>query len=321
LRVRLLKDERVRDGLVGALVAVALALVVRFLVTNPQDYLHYSVLKDLTGIDFGVWPDIFYTGGGGDGEVFAVLAADPVGQGASQLIPAVMYRFARIGLSWVAWVLSLGQEGFVLPALFVAGLIAAAGVGFISGFMRRRLGLRSWLLILNPALYLGFAGDTAEPLGILLLSLALGGSGLWAAAALGATRPTFGTALFGHWKLISAAVAVGIAIRLLAVWIFDGSLTESVGGAFALPFSAYFRNPSVTAFLVLAGAVLTLSIGFLRRDLAWIVSAALVLVLGEAVTANPANAVRAAGMLPVIWAFGPNWKPASRAFRGDDRSR
>lgn len=297
------EDERKRDGIVSAFLVVVTALALRFLVSNPQDFLHYSVVSDLTGINFGDWPDIFYSGGGGDGEVFAVLASDPLGNGPSQLIPAVIYRFARVGFSWLAWAFSFGQEGLVLPALFFIGLISLAAVGFLSGFWRQRLGAKSWLLVLNPALYIGFVGDTAEPLGILLLVLALAGSGPLAAAALGITRPTYATALFGRWRSLSVALASGVAVVILAVQLFDAPIFGTLDGAFSLPFIAYFSQPSIGGFAVLAAGVVTLALGVVRRDLAWLASGLLVLVLGEGVTANPINAVRAVGMLPVLWAL------------------
>lgn len=301
--MKYLEDERKRDGLVAASLAVLTALLLRFLLAKPQDFLHYSVLRDLTGIDFGEWPDIFYTGGGGDGEVFAVLAADPIGQGPSQSIPAVVYRFARVGFSWAAWALSLGQERFVLPALFLIGLIALATVGFLAGFWRKKLGPASWLLVLNPALYVGFVGDTAEPLAILLLVLALSGSGPLAAAALGITRPTYATALLGRGRSLVVAVVSGVAVVILAVRLFDAPVFGTLDGAFSVPFVAYFNQPSIVGFAVLSAGVVTVVVGLVRRDLAWLASGLLVLVLGEGVTANPVNAVRAAGMLPVLWAL------------------
>ena len=311
-RARLLSDQRVRDGLIAAVIAVVAALVIRFLSASPWDYLHYSVLGDLTGLDFGEWPAIFYTGGNGDGEVFAVLAADPFGRGPSQMIPSVVYRYVRIGMSWLAFLLSFGQEGLVLPALFTIGLSAVAAVGFLSGFWRQRFGLRSWALLLNPALYVGFVGDTAEPLGILLLVLAQVGTGYWAAIALGATRPTFATALVGRWKPLSVLVAVAIMVNLLAMLIYDGSILDSPSNGLGLPAVGYLKEPSVVGFLVLGSGAFTLLRGVFRRDLAWIASGFLVVVLGEAVTVDPVNAVRAAGMLPVLWAVtqGPSSEPA-----------
>jgi hypothetical protein len=313
-------DQRIRDGIFAALVAVVTALALRFWITNPQDYLHYSVLEELTGIDFGTWPNVFYTGGGGDGEVFAVLAADPLGSGPSQLIPVVIHRFLRIGFAWLAWAFSLGQEQFVLPALFTVGLLAVSGVGFMSGFLRERLGLKSWALLISPAVYIGFMGDTVEPLGTLLLVLSLTASGIWAAAALGISRPTYAVALVGKWKLLSAAAAVVIVIRLLAVGLFGGSIFESIDGSFSLPFVAYFDHASVVGFLVLAGAVVTIGVGVMRRDLAWVAAGMFVAMLGGPITDNPINAVRAAGMLPVLWAFGPNWRGGYSAYTNEEQT-
>lgn len=301
-RARFLSDERVRDGLFAAVIAVVAALTIRFLSASPLDYLHYSVLSDLTGIDFGQWPDVFYTSGNGDGEVFAVLAVDPFGSGPSQMIPSVVYRYLRIGMSWLAFVLSFGQEGLVLPALLAIGLSAVATVGFLSGFWRQRFGVRSWALVLNPAMYIGFVGDTAEPLGILLLVFALVGTGYWAAVALGVTRPTFGVALLGRWQPLSVLVVTTIVVNIAAALIFDGSILDSPTRSFAFPAIGYFNEPSVVGFLVLASGAFTLLRGIFRRDLAWIVSGLLVVALGEAITLNPLNAVRAAGMLPVLWA-------------------
>jgi hypothetical protein len=49
-------------------------------------------------------------------------------------------------------------------------------------------------------------------------------------------------------------------------------------------------------------------VGLKWRDFGWLGAGALVLLLGSAVTEYPVNAFRVAGMLPVLWAFGPNFK-------------
>jgi hypothetical protein len=46
-------------------------------------------------------------------------------------------------------------------------------------------------------------------------------------------------------------------------------------------------------------------VGVRQRDMAWVVGGFFVLCFGGDVTVNPANAWRAAGFLPVLWAFGP----------------
>lgn len=306
--MKYLRDDRIRGGLFGAVAAVLTALLVRYLVSSPTDHLFYEKWD----ADFGTWPSIFYTGAGGDGEVFAVLAADPFGSGQFPDLLHVTYRYSRVGFSLVAWMFSFGNETLVLPALVIVGLLAVAGVGFASGFLRERLGWRSWILLLNPALYIGFIGDTAEPLGILLLILAMMGSGLLASAALGLTRPSYAVALFDRLPLAVAAVLTAIAVRLVAVAIFQAPLFDSPTELFALPVLAYLAEPSLAGFVVLLAGLATIGIGLANRNLAWVSSGLLVLVLGTAVTIDPINAVRAAGMLPVLWAFGPTWMPDSR---------
>jgi hypothetical protein len=41
------------------------------------------------------------------------------------------------------------------------------------------------LIVFNPALFIGFAADTSEPMGILLLAVALAGGGWWSAVCSG----------------------------------------------------------------------------------------------------------------------------------------
>jgi hypothetical protein len=299
------------------MVAVITAMVVRYLVSSPTDYLYYEIWD----ADFGTWPSVFYTGAGGDGEVFAVLAADPFGSGQFPSLLHVTYRYSRVGFSLVAWMFSFGNETFVLPALALVGLLAVGGVGFASGFLRERLGWRSWILMLNPALYIGSIGDTAEPLGILLLVLAMVGSGLLASAALGMTRPTYAVAIFNRLDLALAAVLTAIAVRLAAVVIFQAPFFDSPSSYFSLPAVAYFLEPSFAGFAVLIAGLATMRVGLAKRNLAWVSSGLLVIVLGTAVTEDPINAVRAAGMLPVLWVFGPAWKPESLSRRIDNSSR
>ena len=291
-----------------AFVVMVAAVTLRFAISKPDDRIHYEVVTELTGVDFGEWPDVFYTGGGGDGEVFAVLAADPLGRGPSQEIPSVIYRYSRIGFSGAGAIASLGQDKFVLPALFFVGLLAVGVVGFFTGFLRESLGVRSWLLALNPALYIGFAGDTAEPLGLLFLIWILVSTSLVAAVLLGVTRPTYASAVLGRWKQLGAVAVVAVAVRVSAVAIFSGSIFDSAAEAFGLPFVAYFQEPSLVGFLVLLAGGATLVWGIINRDLAWIGSAGLVLVLGTGVTKDPMNLLRVVAVLPVLWAFGDGWR-------------
>lgn len=314
--MKYLRDDRVRSGLFGSLAAVITALLVRYLISSPTDYLYYEAWD----ADFGTWPDIFYTGAGGDGEVFAVLATDPFGSGQFPSLLHVTYRYSRVGFSFAAWLFSFGNERLVLPALAIVGLLAVGGVGFASGFLRQRLGWRSWILMLNPAVYIGSIGDTAEPLGIVLLVLAIAGSNRLASAALGVTRPSYAVAMFDRLDLALAAILAAVALRLAAGAIFQAALFDSPTDLFSYPAVAYFSEPSLGGFVVLIAGLATLVIGLAKRNLAWVSSGFLVLALGTAVTIDPINAVRAAGMLPVLWAFGPTWNPDSRSRHIEDRT-
>lgn len=311
--MKLIGDHRIRDGLAVALLAVVAALTFRLAITNADDHLHYAVVEDLTGLDFGTWPEIFYSGGGGDGEVFAVLAADPFGEGPSQLIPSVVYRFSRIGFSLFAWAASFGNEAWVLPALFAVGLASVGAVGFLTGFSRARLGWRAWFLLINPAIFIGFNGDTAEPLAVLLLAGCLLGGGIWASMILGLTRPTYAVSLAGRWRLVAAAIFAFVVVRIAGAVLFPDPITDTPAGLFEIPLAGYIAEPSIIGLSVLGAGLLTFVVGATRRDLGWLAAGALVLVFGGAILEAPLNAVRAAGMLPVLWAFGPNWRPSEKS--------
>jgi hypothetical protein len=57
---------------------------------------------------------------------------------------------------------------------------------------------------------------------------------------------------------------------------------------------------------VLASAALgTIAIGVRSRNWTWIVVGVYILCFSQKVLLAPVNAWRAAGMLPVLWAFGP----------------
>ncbi len=299
-------NPRVWDGLIAAFVLVLVAVMVRAVVATPIDYRHYEVVEGLTHVDFGSWPDFFYTSGGGDGEIFAVLGADPFGLDASQSIPHVIYRYSRVGSSLLASIISLGRDPLVLPALAFVGLLSVAGVGFLAGYHRERLGAKAWLLILNPALLNGFIGDTAEPLAIFLLTLILLGSrNAWTTIGMAITRPTYAVSLVERTRLLVIAIAAAVAVRFFAWWRFAGSIFDSPDSVFAPPLIGYVAEPSIVSVFVGLAAVGTLAMGVTNKNWTWLASGAFVMCIGPAVLAHPVNLVRAAGMIPVVWALVP----------------
>lgn len=305
-------SENVRVGLAVALIAMTGALVTRAAAAGGNDLAVFQHRSDVTGIDFGDWPEILYTGAGGDGEVFAVLAADPLAQGPALSIRSLVFRYTRIGFSWAAWALALGNDRFVLPTMALIGIISVGAVAYTAGYLQNRLGWRVWLLVANPALLIGFMGDTAEPLALALLIAAFAGRSFLGAFALGIVRPSYMTTLVGGWPLFLAAAGSALAIRILAFYLFGGNFLDGGAGNVTAPLVGYFQEPSFPGFVIAGAGLATIAVGAIRRNLAWGVSGMLVVMLGPIVLEHPINALRAAGVLPVLWAFGPGYK-ATRA--------
>lgn len=133
------------------------------------------------------------------------------------------YRFARSGYSWVASALVLGEENLLLLGLSEVGLVSIGVVVWIATGLRESLGPRARFLLANPALYLGFLIDTAEPLAVALLTLALVGSSTWSAVGLAVVRPSYLVALANKGRMLVLAVLAALAFRLFWVVRFGDS--------------------------------------------------------------------------------------------------
>lgn len=254
-------------------------------------------------VDFGQPGPWFSAWALGDGQAFAVIAADPTGDLLSVEIKEPVYRFARAGYGWLTALVVLGNDHLIPYGLATVGAAGVLALFGLSVAMRERLGPKAWLIVMNPAVFLGFAGDTTEPIGVLFLAFAMAGSSIWAAIALGVTRPTYALALVGRWKPF--LITVGTALALLAYSLLRFGFDEGLsGGRFDLPFVAYVQNSTVAGWILVASAAFTVWIGVKKREIAWVVAGIAVVMLGTDVTRNPANAWRAAGMLPLLWAFG-----------------
>jgi hypothetical protein len=107
-----------------------------------------------------------------------------------------------------------------------------------------------------------------------------------------------------------AGVATAVASKALWSLHFGEPILESEG-TLTWPLAGYLATPSVAGWLIAIGALATLVIGIVRRDASWVVSGAFVLCFGVVVVDTPTNAMRAAGFLPVLWAFGPNSRPVA----------
>lgn len=102
-------------------------------------------------------------------------------------------------------------------------------------------------------------------------------------------------------------VATGF-LGVYSLWRFGTEQFIPRGGRIGLPLIGYFDNFSVGGWLLALAAATTVVIGARRRDWTWVVVGVFVLSFGTEVTENPINAWRAAGLVPVLWAFGPGYR-------------
>lgn len=301
--------------ILAILVVVSGALFARAAYIPPFPDRHVALASERYDTEFGAPSEWFSAWSVGDGVVYAVIAADPTGGKLGVEIKEPGYRFARAGYGWAVAIVSLGEENLIPHGLAAVGVIALTATVVLAIRLRYRLGAKAWLLVLNPAVYLGFAGDTAEPLAAFLLAVSLATGSLWASAALGVTRPTFLVGVAGRWRQLGAGAAAAFVLGLYSLWRFGLEMMIPPGGALGFPALAYLRHPTPTGWLLLIAAVVTLWIGIRHRDLSWIITGILVLSFGPQVTVNPINAWRAAGPLSVLWAFGPGYEPARSPVR------
>jgi len=241
----------------------------------------------------------------GDGQAYAVIAADPLGLDFGDELRDPGYRYQRAGYAWLVWVGSAGQARLIPYAMGAVGALAVIGTLILAISLRDRLGPSAWFLVLNPALYIGFAGDTAEPLAILFLGLALATSSPWFGAALGVTRPDYLLALLGRWRTFGYGVAAAALIAGYSIIRFGfDTLFPEGARLLGLPLAGYLDSPSLAGWALALLAMVTLAVGVRFRNWAWAVVGLYVLCFSYDVLVDPVNAWRAAGLMPVLWAFG-----------------
>lgn len=302
-------DRRLEVVLVSLIMIVG-AFYARVEYIPPFAERHVELAEEKYDLDLADPNPWFSAWAIGDGQAFAVIAADPSGMKLSEEIKEPAYRFSRAGFGWLAAFLSLGQERWIPYGMALAGVVSLVGTTVLAVVFRPRVGPRVWLLLFNPAIYLGFAGDTAEPLALLFLAYALATGSRWASAAVGMTRPSFLVAMIGRWRQLAWGGAATALILSYALIRFGLDEFIPGGGRLDLPLRGYLEHPSVFGWAVAVMAAATVVVGIRRRDWGWVISGVFTLCLGTDVLANPVNAWRAAGMLPVLWALGPGYQPA-----------
>ena len=289
---------------VVTLAVLVIAVGARAISTGQSQLVRLDDFERRAGVDVGPESPWFAAGLGGDADIYAIIAVDPAGEGPGRRIFSPSYRYARAGYSWIAWSLAAGQPEWVLFGLSLTGALALAATTVMALRLSDELGYRAMLLLLNPALYVGFLYDTAEPLAIALLTLAFTGGSFLAVLALSIVRPSYmaGLVPLGTSFIIGLTAAIGF--RLYWVGHFGDALLGG-SGTFALPFIGVASTPSVAGVLVAAAGLYTVVRGGTHRDIGWILAGLMVCSLSEVVYDTPINAVRAAGLLPVLWTFGP----------------
>lgn len=298
-------DRAVRMQAVALAVVLVLAVVsIRAARSDPVVMGDLERFRSATQLDIGPSLPFFGAGLDGDGQAFAAIASDPLGRQEHFALFAPDYRYARSGFSWLGSMLVLGVDGLLLAGIAAVGLLSVGLVGYVAVRERERLGIKAWWLIANPALFIAVGGDTAESLAILLLVLALLGGHVWSAVSLAVVRPSYLLALLDRRRLFIPAIGMALGFRLFWVLRFDGVFSGFVG-TLGLPFGGFIAEPSVAGLVVTAAAVVTIVIGVLNKSWSWVLSGLLVVCLTSSVHLEPLIVIRVAGMLPVLWAFGP----------------
>ena len=290
-------------------VIVMLAIVAVRAVTTGPDYLEVlSGFEAAIGISVGPDSAYFARGLTGDGATFTIVAIDPFGSDVGTLLFESSYRYLRFGFPWLAALTVLGSPDFVLLGLSVVGLASVGLIAYLASILNETRGPWAWLLVCNPAVIIGALGDSAEPMASALIALAI----FTGSAIVGWTvilvRPTYLVALASRWGLFALGVATSGVAKVIWSWRFDESvLTSPSPPVLTWPFGGVLDSPTILGWAVVLAGLITAVIGGMRRDWSWVISGVLVLCLGSGVVDTPTNAVRAAGFLPVLWAFGPRF--------------
>ena len=301
--------------LLVVVIALLMSVYVRARYIPSFSERHVAVAEDKYDYDIGEPGPWFSAWSLGDGQAFVMIALDPTGRKLDQEIDEAGYRFSRAGYGWAVAFVSLGQADLIPYGLALVGLLSFLALIVIAVRLRPILGSSAWILLANPAVYIGLGGDTSEPLGILLLTIAMASSGWLAAVLLGITRPSFLIAVWGRWSQFLPGSAAALILGVYSLLVFGFDALIPAGGRLGIPLAAYFEHGSLWGWLLAGFAMATVALGLRLRDWAWVLAGAFVVCFGADVLRDPANAWRAAGFLPVLWAFGLHYEPNAAPLR------
>jgi len=289
---------------------------------GPDDLAHYEArgygadLPDEIG-DQPFW--LAWTRG--DGQAYVTLAADPWAQEETRSLGVALYRYGRVGYSWLALALVAGQFQLIPHGLLAASLLGLGGLGWVVAHRVQTWGPRSLILLAVPGALIATATDTAEALGLGLTALAttrVGASAVASAFVLGIVRPDFATGLFLRGRsalpLVGWCAAGAVGVRLLGLGLglpysgLNDNLTVPLAGYVSVLAEQGNLDRTVTVGLGIVSLItivrgLSLESGWSRA--APLTTGLFVLMLSPAVLAGTQNSLRAAAVLWLVWAVPP----------------
>lgn len=311
-----------RTRWVVAVTAILVVVGLRWIVVTasgfgPDDLIRFE--QQSYGVNLPDWygdTPLFLAWTRGDGQAFLTIGTSLE---ATRQLGWSAYRFGRVGYSATALLVVAGQKQLLPIGMFAVNLIAVGILGAMAGHFLPRWGPRALLLVVNPAVVAAAIFDTAEALGTLLAASILlsqsRGIGNIGGLVLGVTRPTYATAIVGAsgFGPFIAAIGSAASMQVLALGVL-GLEPPDLAVNLAWPLLGYFRVSSRVAkpqalliAAVLVASMLTVHRGFRSgmpragRRLAWLATGLLGLSLGHAVLLDPINALRATGMIPLLW--------------------
>ena len=313
----------VRRALLFGLLTLVIGLGYRYLSTpradlGPADLQRF---ESLSGIDLPSWYErqpFFLKWTRGDGQVYAVIAVDPLLEGPARRLREPDYRFSRAGYSYLARLVVGGEVDLVPIGLLVVNSVALFLYGALAGRLAPAYGRRALVLLANPALYIAIAGDTSEAVGLLLVTYALTTEQTrragFASAVAATVRPDLTTLLpaarNNGWRLTALALSVAATMRAIPIVLFDLPWSGAAG-TITWPLLGYLdvvkevdALSRVGLLFFLATGLASIAVGIRRLTpdrWAFLATGGLGVVVSASVLSAPVNYVRAGAGLVVLW--------------------
>ncbi len=316
-----------RFMLFGAVAALLIGMGLRVTVTataglGPADLARFEAESGVDLPDGYAGTPFFLMWTRGDGATYLTLAADLDLDGPARRLLSPRLRVSRLGFAALIWLFAFGRVEWFPISLFALSAVGLAAYGALTGLLAAG-DRRAWWLLANPAVLIGFVGDSTEPVGLgLLLGVALSSHATLTAVGgslLGGVRPSLTPATLvarRPWVAASTSATVTAALAVAGRLAFP----HDPPFPFRPPLMGYVEAVPTTplpdllvAVMVAAAAITTLILGLVRRSgtvrWGWVLGALVVLSLPVRSIDAATNLLRIAGFLPVLWALGDGESP------------